>query len=77
MPAGIVNPNRKAGKGIVGYRTPSMLDLEHPLNFQGKDHSQRPGNSTKRIGRRRGKGGGGVQGAMRRLAAAVNPGVPQ
>jgi hypothetical protein len=59
MPAGIVSPTRKAGKGIVGYRTPSMCDLERPLKFRGKDHSQRPANSTKRLGRRRGKGGGG------------------
>jgi hypothetical protein len=77
MPAGIVNPNRKAGKGIVGYRTASMLDLEHPVTFRGKDHSQRPANSSKRIGRRRGKGGGGVQGAMRRFAASINAEVPQ
>ncbi len=71
MPAGITRKTRKAGKGIVGYRTPSMLDLDRPLQFRGKDHSQRPANSTKRIGRRRGKGGGGVQGAMRRLKASL------
>ena len=71
MPAGITNKTRKAGKGIVGYRTPSIYDLEHPLRFQGKGHGQRPANSTKRLGRRRGKGGGGVQGAMRRLKASL------
>lgn len=70
MPRGIQNPVRKAGKGIVGYRTPEMFDLEHPLKFMGKDHSKRPATSTKRIGRRRGKGGGGVKGAMRRLKEA-------
>jgi hypothetical protein len=71
MPRGIASPVRKGGNGIVGYRTPSMFDLDSPVKFQGRDHSQRPAGSTKRLGRKRGKGGGGVQGAMDRLAASL------
>jgi len=63
MPGGITMKTRRMGKGIVGYRSPSLHDLEHPLRFQGKDHIARPATSTKRLGRRRGKGGGGRGGA--------------
>ncbi len=59
---------RSAGKGIVGYPTTKNPPYP-PLQFVGKDHSQRPAHSTKRLGRKRGPGGGGVKGAMRRLKA--------
>lgn len=75
MPAGIASPIRKGGKGIIGYRSPSFFDLKRPVKFQGADHSQRPANSTKRLGRKRGKGGGGVQGAMRRIKVSLEAGV--
>jgi hypothetical protein len=62
--------NRSAGKGIVGYPT-IKRPAYPPLQFVGKDHSQRPAGSTKRLGRKRGPGGGGVQGAMARLADSL------
>jgi len=60
--------NRPAGKGIVGYPT-RLKPLYPPLQFVGKDHSQRPEASTKRIGRKRGPGGGGRSAAA--LAKAL------
>jgi hypothetical protein len=64
----------RAFKGIVGYRgmRPSMMDMEYPLKLKTKDHSNRPTGSTKRLGRKRGPGGGGVQGAMRNLRDALD-----
>ena len=61
----------------VGSPVPLRLLCSAP-EVQGRTerdlHSQRPANSTKRLGRRRGKGGGGVQGAMRRLKTSVETG---
>lgn len=71
MPAGLQRRRRRPVKGIVGYPT-TMHHPYPPLQFVGKDHSQRPATSTKRLGRRRGPGGGGVKGAMRRLAEAMD-----
>jgi hypothetical protein len=51
--------------GIAGF------DQEKRLRFRGKDHSQRPATSTKRLGRRRGPGGGGVKGLYRRIKAEM------
>lgn len=58
---------RPAGKGIVGYQTNAKAPRYPPLQFQGKDHSERPAYSTKRLGRPRGPGGGGRGGELRRL----------
>lgn len=54
-------------KGIVGHMgRPSMMALEFPLQFRGKDHSARPEGSTKRLGRKRGPGNGGNRAKGRR-----------
>lgn len=60
--------NRSAGKGIVGYPT-NLKPPYPPIQFVGKDHSQRSETSTKRLGRRRGRGGGGRNAAA--LAKAL------
>lgn len=59
---------RRSLKGIVGYqgRRPSMMNMEHPLQFHGKKMSYRPNHSTKRLGRRRGPGNGGKRKEGRR-----------
>lgn len=75
-PAGI-SARPRLPKGIVGYRPrrPSMYSLEHPLRAKPR---QGPGLSGAEKRRKRkggnpkgGPGQGGVQGALRRLAAAV------
>lgn len=62
--------HRRIGKGIVGFHHTLRVPYP-PLRFRGKDHSQRPEFSTKRLGRLRGPGGGGVQGEMQRLAGRL------